>query len=62
MRIYCARIEAYDLPLSDKDSMDTQLKILASFGEDDARVAKALLKLGVHVKGNQKLLEGLAQR
>lgn len=61
MRVYCARIEAYDLPLHDKAALDTQFTILAAQGENDPRVAKALLKLGEHIKGNKTTLEEFAR-
>lgn len=62
MRVYCARVEAYDLPLNGgEDELDAQFTILASLGENDPRVAGALLKLGVHVDTNKSTLEAMAK-
>lgn len=61
VRIYCARLEAYDLPChGDDPALDTTFEILAAKVEKDPRLARALLLLADHVKGNRELIEEIA--
>jgi hypothetical protein len=61
MRVYCARLEAYDLPLGDRDSRNTEFQILFAQAEGNPDVARALLLLGRTIEGNRQLLEDLAR-
>lgn len=60
MRVYCARIEAYDLSASEQSDMDTSFHILFAKAENDPRIARALLKLGDTIAVNRTQLEGFA--
>lgn len=52
MRVYCARLEAYDLPIQGSDP-DPTFELLVAKSEDDKRVAKALLLLEENIKANR---------
>jgi hypothetical protein len=55
VRVYCARIEAYDITDAPID-LDTEFEILFAKAEKDPRVARALLKLGEAIEANRALL------
>ena len=57
MRVYCARIEAYDLELRDKGSINTQFQVLFAQADDNPEVARALLKLADTINCNRGMLE-----
>lgn len=62
IRIYCARLEAYDLPHhGDDPGLETTFEILAAKVEKDPRLARALLLLADHVNGNRELIEEAAR-
>lgn len=63
MRSYCARIEAYDGPL-DRNAPDNQVtfKLLMAMGDEDPRVARALLSLAENIQHNRAILEAAARR
>lgn len=61
MRIYCVRLEAYDLA-NDQVDLDTQFTVLFGMVDTDPRLAKALLKLGEGIKANEAELKRVASR
>ena len=62
LRIYCARLEAYDLPLA-SDAMDNiQFEILFAKAEGQPEIATMLLELGRAIEGNKALLEQEASK
>jgi len=60
MRVYCARIEAYDLA-DDQVDLDTQFSLLVAMAEGKPQIAKALLSLADSIGGNRKTLEEFAR-
>lgn len=62
MRIYCARIEAYDLDQEERMDMDTNVTILFSMAEKDPKVALVPLRLGDAIGRNRKNLEAFAKK
>lgn len=62
LRLYLARLEAYDFPLQVFSGEDqTQFQVLASMAEGNPELAHALLQLGEHINGNRELLESYAR-
>lgn len=57
MRIYCARLEAYDLPLAGDAVDNIEFQILFAQAEGNPEIARALLKLGEAIAANRKQLE-----
>lgn len=61
MRIYCARLEAYDLPLTD-DAMDAvKWELLPAQAEGKPEIARALLLLADVLAANKAELERQAK-
>lgn len=56
MRIYCVRLEAYDLEVGGGDN-DITFEIVFAKVEKDPHLAKALLKLGDAIEANRAGLE-----
>lgn len=58
MRVYCARMEAYDLPIdASQEDLDTNFQVLFSQAEGNPEIAKAMLKLSGAIESNRKFLE-----
>lgn len=62
LRIYCARIEAYDLPEESADMDNIQFEILFAKAEKDPQIAHALLKLRDTINENEPLLRALLKK
>ena len=56
VRIYCAKIEVYDIDDSEADN-NTVFEILFAKAEKDPLVAEALLKLGGTIQANEENLK-----
>lgn len=61
MRVYCVRIEAYDLGKSQLD-LETRFTVFAALAENNPVVARALLSLGKAVEQNKSYIEEQARR
>lgn len=55
LRVYCVRLEAYDLDDSE-DDLDTSFSVLFAKAEGDPQIARTLLTLGETIKGNEAML------
>lgn len=64
MRVYCARLEAYDLEIGDQDGMDleTNFPVLFRFADDCEDSAKAMLRLLDALKDNEEAIRERAGR
>lgn len=61
LRVYCARVEAYDMEKTDPAMDDIQFELLVAKAEKDPELAKALLQLVKSLSGNIPLLERIAK-
>jgi hypothetical protein len=57
VRIYCARIEAYDLPDDDDLADSISFTLLVALSETDPRIGRALQQLMSSLDGNRSTLE-----
>lgn len=62
LRVFCARIEAYDLPKGSEVMDKIEFTVLFAMAEEDPRIAQALLYLGETIAGNRKALEEIAKK
>jgi hypothetical protein len=61
VRIYCARLEAYDLPrAAEEHELKTEFKLLVAMAEEKPAIARALLQLHGALNANIDLLRSLA--
>ncbi|MBE2178900.1 MAG: hypothetical protein IAE97_00305 [Chthoniobacterales bacterium] len=61
MRVYCARMEAYDVPENDVDGLSTEFHLLFAKAEGNPEIARAILLLGKCIEKNSKRLEDIAR-
>lgn len=52
MRLYCARVEAYDLPYNGEAINNLKFELLVAKGEGRPELARALLELGRAIQVN----------
>lgn len=59
LRIYVARLEAYDMPVNDDEEpgLDTQFTILGALAAGNPEVANSMLLLAQHVEANRTNIE-----
>jgi hypothetical protein len=63
LRIFCARLEAYDGPKKSGTDFDaTEFKLLPAMADGNPQVARALLQLHTVLTSNLKLIEAEAKR
>ena len=62
LRIYCARIEAYDMDLTDDEepALDTSFELLVAKSQGNPQIAKALLQLHKSLGGSLEVLKAEA--
>lgn len=62
MRVYCARLEAYDIePEKNQDDAETSFELLVAKAEGNPELARVLLRLKEALIGNSPLLERIAR-
>ena len=61
LRIYCARIEAYDIEDQESDR-EMSFKVLFAMCEDNPELARALLKLGDAIGANEEVLKSFLDK
>jgi hypothetical protein len=59
IRVYCVRVEAYDLDQREQSDLDMEFEILFAKAEKNPQIAKALLKLKEAISLNEPLLKGI---
>lgn len=60
LRIYCIRMEAYDITGSPEDpGNEIKFELVFAKAEHDPRIAMALLKLGKAIEANKETLESM---
>lgn len=58
LRIYCVRLEAYDMPKAPEEiDAETTFEVLFAKSEKNPAIAKALLVLGDAIAANRELLK-----
>ena len=58
MRVYCARLEAYDIPTNDPDDsgLETRFQLLFHDADGKPEIARAILQLADSIEGNKESL------
>lgn len=57
MRIYCVRLEAYDLAMGETRDLETKFEVLFAQCEGKPEIAQMLLQLGESIESNRREIE-----